>query len=342
MMGRPSDEKILEAEIKNKTKIPEIYSRHAKNLQYSALLKLSKIAIEYANLTALKEFAKINPYAVADALFSDERMKVLSRQIFYGTNTAPELYFSLKGALSHERKAIFKRLARSSILKASLKIAGRGLRGETEKHVPYYPGMQEFDLDETIENYVERQYMDYETIVGIERQRRKKVGVLIVDTSGSMVENKIINAALSAAVLAYHMRRDKYAIVSFNTLATVIKGINENKHINKIIDEILDTVAAGYTNIYDGLYKGLIELNKVRSTRKWGIIITDGLYNRGDPPFKIAAKYPKLHVIGLPARDQSGVLVCKELAKVGRGKYYQLTTYSGIPRILTKILKETH
>lgn len=134
-------------------------------------------------------------------------------------------------------------------------------------------------------------------------------------------------------------------IVLFNSTAMVLKKINQKKQVIKIIDDILDSEAVGFTNIQMGLEKGLTELNKTRENRKsrFGILISDGNFNRGGDPVEIAKKYPKLHVIGMPAENDAmqGIRVCQEIAKAGRGKFYAVNDYKEIPRALIELLSHT-
>ena len=125
----------------------------------------------------------------------------------------------------------------------------------------------------------------------------------------------------------------------------ILKKISDTqKSIITIIDEILDSEAVGFTNIQIGLEKGLKELNKVKENKKnkFGILITDGNYNRGDNPIELAKKYPKLHVIGMPADNDAdrGINTCREIAKAGQGKFYAVTDYKEIPRALINLLSQ--
>ena len=84
---------------------------------------------------------------------------------------------------------------------------------------------------------------------------------------------------------------------------------------------------------------------KVKASRKnkFGILISDGIYNRGENPIDIAKKYPKLHVIGIPAEndEKRGIQICKEIANAGRGKFYSVKDYKEIPRTLIKLLSHS-
>ena len=89
----------------------------------------------------------------------------------------------------------------------------------------------------------------------------------------------------------------------------------------------------------------LEEPGKIKENVKdqFGILITDGNYNRGDDPVILAKKYPKLHVIGMPAENDAdrGIDTCRELAKVGHGKFFAVNNYKEIPRALIELLSKT-
>jgi Mg-chelatase subunit ChlD len=291
---------------------------------------------------------KANVYAATDALNCDESVKFFAEKAQDSGDFMPEVYFFIRRPISVKYKAIFRRLARKSILKLSLKIASRGIRGQFKKTVPYYQiGMPEFSMDETIQHNPLKIYnnnLNYQDIYGIERKRQKRKIVLILDTSGSMYGRLLLNAALTTSVLAYNMEKEDYAIVLFNSTAMVMKKINQKKPIVSIIDDILDSEAAGFTNISIGLEKGLNELNKIKDNRKsrFGILITDGNYNRGDNPLGLAKTFPKLHVIGMPAENDAdrGIETCREIAKAGRGNFYAVNDYKEIPRALIELLSQ--
>ncbi len=292
---------------------------------------------------------KANVYAATDALDTEEGVKFFSEKAKESGEFMPEIYFFIRRPISEKYKSIFRRLARQSILKLSLKITSRGIRGQFKKTVPYYQmGMPEFSMDETIQHNPLKIYnksLSYKDIFGIERKRQKRKVVLILDTSGSMYGRLLLNAALTTSVLAYNMEKEDFAIVLFNSTAMVMKKIDQKKPIISIIDDILDSEAVGFTNIFIGLEKGLKELNKTKENRKsrFGILISDGNYNRGEDPVVLAKKYPKLHVIGMPAENDAdqGIHTCREIAKVGGGKFYAVNDYKEIPRALIELLSQT-
>ncbi|MFX1390640.1 MAG: VWA domain-containing protein [Promethearchaeota archaeon] len=347
--SRP-DKEILEYEIiRSKRKKPDYYKHLANTLDYKQIKELTYLAITHKNLEALMGLLKANVYAATDALDTEDGVKFFSEKAAESGDFMPEVYFFIRRPISEKYKSIFRRLARQSILKLSLKITSKGIRGEFKKTVPYYQiGMPEFSIDETIQHNPLKIYsknLNYKDIYGIERKRQKRKVALVLDTSGSMYGRLLLNAALTASVLAYNMEKEDFAIVLFNSTAMVMKKINQKKPIITIIDDILDSEATGFTNIFIGLEKGLKELNKTKENRKgrFGILITDGNYNRGDDPITLAKKYPKLHVIGMPAENDAdqGIQTCKDIAKAGRGKFYAVNDYKEIPRALMELLYQT-
>ncbi|MHA2307337.1 MAG: vWA domain-containing protein [Candidatus Hodarchaeales archaeon] len=276
-------------------------------------------------------------------MLNPERLVSLGRVAGSGGMYTPRLFFVMRGVLDVKRRKILKRLTRTSILKLSLRVASEGLRGDLPVRGEYQY-QTDFDLEETMEQLLEKYPTGIPTlrrsdIVGIERRERKKNGVLILDASGSMMGERNINAALSAAVMAYSMRQDKFGVIAFNTRAFLIKGMKDQLPIQEIMDKILDLEAVGYTNIEDGLKMGALQLKGLKSRFKWAILLTDGAYNKGDDPRYVCKYFEKLHVLNLPGGKKWGERVCKDLARLGGGRYVVVRSYHEVPRALMKILR---
>jgi len=190
------------------------------------------------------------------------------------------------------------------------------------------------------QQYLINRYIQYSDIVAIERRSRENIGVLMFDTSGSLYGEKFRNAAMAVAILAYHLAREKYAVILFNTKATVIKQMDEKVKIDTLIDRVLESESAGYTNISDALKNGLKELNKEKRTEKFGVLISDGCFNRGVDPRPFAKNFFNLHVLSLPTEKAWGEAVCRDLARIGKGRYMAVKSVNQIPRILMKLLRK--
>jgi len=310
--------------------------------------KLTLLAMQHNNLEAVMGFLKSNLYAVVSALATKEGDLFLQRQAkeTQGISLA-QIFFMIRSVAPENTKKVLKSLTKKSILKLSTKFAGRGLqKGINRRRLSYKPGMNEFDIDLTILNSIEKgvgKYITYNDIIGIKRFQSKRIVVLILDTSGSMFGEALINAALTTSILSYVMNKQRYSVLIFNENVLFLKNINENKNLNKLIDEILETQAVGFTNIENALNYGLKELNKINAPKhqKFGILITDGVYLRGEHPAKVARNFPKLHVIGIPQKKHNfeGIKVCKETAKAGKGFFYEVKNFNEIPRALVKLLR---
>jgi len=346
---QPDIERLKLEILKKMLDDPDYFKRLANTLDYKQIRELTTLAIQHKNFEAILGMLKSNLYAATDALDSKEGVDFITEKAKDPNMKMPELYFFIRRPISEKYKKVFRRLTRESILKTSLKITSKGIRGTIIKTVPYYKiGDPEFNLDETIQHNPLKIYerrLSYRDIYGLKRERKKRQAILILDTSGSMYGTTLVNAALTTSVLAYNMDKEKYGVVLFNSDAMILKKIDEKKLIAKTIDDILDSEAVGFTNIHIGLDKGLTELLRAKASRKnkFGILISDGIYNRGEDPVNVARKFPKLHVIGIPAEndEERGIKICKEIAQAGHGKFYSVKDYKEIPRTLIKLLSHS-
>ncbi len=314
---------------------------------------MTGLSVREGNIEALMGMAQSNIYAVTAELQKSEYNQFFSQKFKNKQDSfIPFLYFMIRPHAPRSFKIMLQKLTRSIILRHSLNISGRGPHGKARHRITYYPGISEFDLNQTIFNYIQNgnQILRFSDIIGIERRQRKRSIVLILDTSGSMFGKLLLNAALTTSVLTYALSKDFTSIILFNSRALVLKEIKTQNNITRLIDQILETEAVGFTNISAGLKKGLKELNKIKSIRKKiGILITDGDYNRGKNPTLIATKFPKLHVINIPPESQKGISkeiqtrgqhICKRIARAGRGYYIPVKNFSEIPRTLMKLISK--
>jgi Mg-chelatase subunit ChlD len=266
----------------------------------------------------------------------------MSRAARHGQTGGPQLFFLLRHQLRGQYRRIFRELARFTIIRSAIRISGQGLRPEILTEVPFYPGLDEFDLEATLEDVLSKtDFATYADIVGVERIAQKKIGTIILDTSGSMSGLKLLTAATAAAVAAYHLRHDKYAFIAFNTLASTIKAMNQRENIDHLVDTILDTEPAGYTNIADGLHQGFEQYRRAGRRESWAILITDGIANRGDDPEPYARRFRALHVLQTPGTYTQGDETCQRLARLGGGRHIKVQDYTSVPRALMHLLYQT-
>uniref|UniRef100_A0A831TCB6 VWA domain-containing protein n=1 Tax=Thermorudis peleae TaxID=1382356 RepID=A0A831TCB6_9BACT len=218
------------------------------------------------------------------------------------------------------------RLARQS----PTPIPGRGQL----RSVRYRFNSDDLDLDRTLEEIAGKAYPEYDDFWVRERVRTRRTWVLLLDVSGSMRGAKLMNAALAVASLARSIQDDHFAVVLFWRDAAVLKSATQDEPLPKLLDEILRVRARGLTNLRLGLEVGLRELERTVTREKIGIIFTDGIHNLGADPLPIAAKYPRLHVIG-PSPGDARVRVCQELAARGRGRCIFVEEMEDIPAAIS-------
>jgi hypothetical protein len=254
--------------------------------------------------------------------------------------SALEFLFTTRSAIDPERRQQAKEVLNRIIRRIVVGIVARGIRPTEYVTVPLRPGLEDFDLEETIENSLGKSSLNYEDIVCLERRARKKAFSLILDVSNSMHAEKILIAALTVGVFAYLFLDDHYSIVTFGDRAHLVKPIAETSDVEKLIDMMLDLQPGGSTDIHAALLTGLGELEKFLQLEGAGILITDGWVTRGGDPVEIARKYQKLHVIQVPLGIGGGdTEMCQKLAIAGKGRYSYVRDFNRLPEAIMGIMK---
>ncbi len=348
--NRSSNKDLMSAAIVKGGKKPKFYENLSKSLPFTEVKELTSLAVREQNAQAVTALLKTNVFAASSALFTNEGASFFSEleSKSQGT-TLLNIFFMVRTLAPKKYKLLLRQIARNVILKTTLKIAGRGIeKGMKRVRVPYYPGMMEFDLNQTLMNTLEKgscKCVTYRDIVGVERNQLKKNIVLILDTSGSMYGKSLVNAALTTSLLTYTMHKHKFAIILFNSSSMMLKSMKEDisqTPVTQLIDEILDSEAVGFTNIENALKRGLKELDNVKGKRKFAVLITDGNYNRGKDPSLIAKNFPTLHVVVMPPENKmsyEGQKICRKIAEAGHGKFYPVSDFKDIPKTLLHILR---
>lgn len=254
--------------------------------------------------------------------------------------SAAQLLITLQTAkLDPLHRKIAKKILNRTIIRMATQIAGKGIVPKRYIEVPFEPGLEEFEIEKTLENKLGKNFIDYQDIVSIKKQEKKTAVSLMLDISNSMQQEKIAIAALAVGVLAHKLNEDHYSIITFNDDTQLLKPIDKCLVVENLIDKILDLQPGGLTDIKGALDKGLEELEKLDVFDKVGILITDGWVTKGGNPLSSAGKYPRLHVIQVPFTISGDFEMCKNLAKAGRGKYSYVENFHELPRSIMKIFK---
>jgi hypothetical protein len=233
-------------------------------------------------------------------------------------------------------KNIIERAISKIVALIAASIGEKGTRSHYRKIGPYMPGVEEFDLDLTIEQIMGKRTLEYEDIIAIHKYPKKMAVSLMLD----------ITAAIAAATLAYKLENDYYSIIVFKDKAETLKSIIEPPpDIEELIMKILNLKTGGLTNIEEALKRGVEELELIWTREhigdRMGIIITDGWVTAGGDPRNVAVYFPKLHVIqvGIGGGLQNSIDLCKDLARIGRGNYIFIEDFSELPNHVMNILR---
>jgi Mg-chelatase subunit ChlD len=346
------------------------YARIASKIPHHERLEIIKkltekaLDLETPNLDAVAGMARVNQYAVTQALSNAKNLQIIARAAASGSYTAMQLLLSLRAPLEPGDKKRLTSLARKSIQIYAPQRLGYGLRPELPRLEPSTIGDERpLALDETIDHILETKptlVQDFreltnEDILIEERYPKQKTAVLILDTSGSMHGGRLSIAATACALIAHHLTNDNLAIITYSQHPTVLQRLTDISSPNRtanIISTLLTVQPIGHTNLEAALKKGYKELirtppNTPREDR-WALLLTDGIYSMGKDPSELARKFPHLHVLATPTshRDVAppgqGSSLLRKLARIGHGKFATLPPDKpeALPGILTRLLSK--
>ncbi len=230
-----------------------------------------------------------------------------------------------------------ERLAVRAVLERAARLVGP-LRGATHTVVEPLkePHQGEIELDETLENVIAKEFPERQDWMLARREERRTQVVLMLDTSLSMSGANIALAAVAAAVLALKTRPEDLSVVVFENQGQAVSHLEDADPPEHVVREMLRQPCRGYTNIEDGLKVGSRELSRGRNTRKYGLLITDGVYTRGGDPTAEAARFPHLFVL-LTEDYKMNEMLCRRMAVVGKGELFRVRTLLDLPRRMVDV-----
>jgi Mg-chelatase subunit ChlD len=233
-----------------------------------------------------------------------------------------------------------ERLAVRSVLERAARLVGP-LRGATRTLVEPLrePYQGELEVEGTLENILGKQGPERGDWLVEHREERRTQIVLMMDTSLSMSGANMALAAVAAAVLALKMHPKDLGVVVFENSAQVISRLEDEEAPESVVRKMLRQPCRGYTNIEDGLKVGARELLRGRNPRKYGLLITDGVYTRGGDPTSLAATFPRLFVL-LTEDYKMNEWLCRRLAAIGRGDLFRVSSFAELPRRMVDIAEQ--
>lgn len=290
----------------------------------------------------MRTMAKENPKTLAELL----QDPFLFNEVIKATEntnlkwSAALFLYSVQKDLTEEQKVIAREILIRLLMQLATHISARGIRSTKRCLTTYRPGLDEMELEETMENFVGKKCPDYEDIMMVDKEPKPRGVVLMLDTSNSMQREKILIATLAIGVLAYRLRGENFAILTFNNEVNVIKPMEKEMTIEMLLDKMLEIQSRGITNIKLALEKGLLQLSKQVAHEKLGIIATDGWATTGGDPVEIASKYTRLHVIQVPMGIGGGDdQTCIAMANATKGRRVYVKNFLELPRAVLEILR---
>jgi MoxR-like ATPase len=236
--------------------------------------------------------------------------------LFFEKQDSLEVFANVIGMLKENVRAQAVKIASRVIIKIAKQIADTGCRTGRMKLKNGFSDGAEIELDCSLERYTQQPELGIlDNLVSYIRQQEKRAFVMMFDHSYSMKGMKIILAAITAAAIAQHFKKD-YGVLAFSNQITVLKGIDESTGPEEVLERLFALQLSGDTDIRLALETGLDHLAKFEEKR--GLILTDGAWNRGGDPLEAAVRFDKLGVIGFPPAKREKI---RQLAVKGEGDF---------------------
>ncbi len=236
--------------------------------------------------------------------------------LFFEKQDSLEIFANVIGMLKENVRSLAIKIASRLIIKVAKQIADTGCRSGKLQLVNGFSDGAEIELDRSLEKYTEQPELGIlDNLVSYIRQQETRAFVMMFDHSYSMKGMKIILAAITAAAIAQHFKKD-YGVLAFSNKITVLKAIDEPTGPEEVLERLFALELSGDTDIRLVLETGLEHLHKFEEKR--GLILTDGSWNRGGDPLEAAVRFDKLGVIGFPPAKREKIRL---LAIQGEGDF---------------------
>jgi len=248
--------------------------------------------------------------------------------------------YDIQENLNQEQRAIARDTLVRILMQLASQISAKGIRSTQRRLTTFRPGLDEMEIEETMENIMGKTCPEHGDIIMVDKEPKGRGVVMMLDISNSMQREKLLTAILAIGVLAYRLRGEKYAILTFNNEIDIIKPMDQDMTIEALLDKMLEIRSQGATNIGLALEIGLQQLSKEVASERLGIIATDGWVTKGEDPLDVAPKYSRLNVLQVPL-EYGGCIrdVCRAMAKATKGKHVHVKHYHELPRAIMEVLR---
>ncbi len=206
----------------------------------------------------------------------------------------------------------------------------------TLRSVPYRAGLDDIDLDRTLEVLAERPVLEDEDIIVRERIQTQRSVVLVVDISGSMRDERVRTAAAAVGALAAELPRGDLAVLTFWSDAAWLAHFGAVADPFRLLDMLVAMPTKGLTNVALPLDLAARELGSrpVKDARV--ILLSDCVHNAGPDPRPAAARLPRLDVL-LDEMGEKDLDLGRQLARLGRGRLRRVRGHRDVAAALSGI-----
>lgn len=196
----------------------------------------------------------------------------------------------------------------------------------------------DLDLDRTVEGLVGNPLPTWSDIWVRDRVPRRRGVVLILDVSGSMRGGPLVHAATAAGAAALALAgSDDLAITAFWRSTAVLLAPGENPGLLAVVSRVLALRPWGLTDVAAGLSRGAELLDRMPSSQRQALVLTDGRANAGADPAHVAAGFARLDVLATDSSVET-LRRCRALAAAGHGTCRTYDTLDELPLRLSELL----
>lgn len=170
-----------------------------------------------------------------------------------------------------------------------------------------------------------------------EKEKPSVAMVLVMDKSGSMSGAPIaLSRQAAMATVDLLARQDQIGVVAFDGQTSIISPMQSATQGEAVKSDIQTLASGGGTFMYPAMEAAFRMLGGVQAKIKHVIVLTDGQSQPADHQGLVSEMAAAGITVSTVALGGADVALLSSLAEIGKGRFYQTTDPSTIPRIFTK------
>ncbi|MFX0171394.1 MAG: VWA domain-containing protein [Candidatus Hodarchaeota archaeon] len=304
-------------------------------LTTQSAMELTQQAIQTKNLHAIEVLAELYPRIVTEVLQSNSTYFDLILK-------SNSLIFQIKEFFAPEERTLLFRKVIPKLLGQAERIYKTIDRTKYPETILYLPG-RPWHLEKTISNFLLSgdSTLTYKHVICIERKKRRKCIVLLIDRSHSVL-NYLRLIILTSVLFTLSLDIKDIALIGFDNQPDVLKGFNDF-HTSRydLVNQLVNIRSGGKTDIYSALESAERELNLQICPRKIVIIISDLLATSGKDFLPFFTRLEDVRIILTPRRQTIQLVkpIVGHLRRLSNVRlYYMSPDERSIPEILERVL----